>query len=569
MNEYSQFITWLINTVADMYGWDKANEVANSGINETNYTSSPYYRKWVSEGQPEYDPTEEQPLTEEQRLSQAYDMPATNANEVINKYIGISQFGQDAIDVWLRNAPNEAALLFTSTSFPQTQDGYYIVGDSYYQFDNYGIPHQVMVSNENQATPTRTILDNNGNVIAYEMSDGTYMLPDGSPITLEQANSLVQTSNQNIATGDANNPQSVPTVQNTPGYEWSWDGNQWVETPIAEEASSIPEGYTFDPNSGLYTDGSGQFFVWQDGQMIPSAAPTDPNSLTEQQKQQLEIQREQMALQAQELKMYADQMAKENQLKEAQMAMEYAQYLADLASNPGAFLTYAVATGQPGVVQNFMPELLYGQNANLQAGDVLPGWEGPNYQPSQQTSQGYSEWGTSNQASGGTQGGRTPSPTAGQTTAGPQINWANQVGNGPSTAESLAEKTQNVVGGSANMGGVTEPFSYNPEYGYPGKSFNITPESYSSTGGNFPVNWASGTLQYDAYTAMARAAQEGIQANESEWEKAARAVYKYGPNAKHWLSQAFLQYSPKTYTPTGTWTDMQSGQQQNYVDPWA
>ena len=46
-------------------------------------------------------------------------MPATNANEVINKYIEISQFGQDAIDVWLRNAPNEAALLFTS--FPQTQ----------------------------------------------------------------------------------------------------------------------------------------------------------------------------------------------------------------------------------------------------------------------------------------------------------------------------------------------------------------------------------------------------------------------------------------------------------------
>ena len=119
------------------------------------------------------------------------------------------------------------------------------------------------------------------------------------------------------------------------------------------------------------------------------------------------------------------------------------------------------------------------------------------------------------------------------------------------------------------MGQVTEPFSYNPEYAYPGKSFNITPESYSSTGGNFPVDWASGTLQYDAYTAMARAAQEGIQANESEWEKAAQAVYKYGPNAKHWLSQAFLQYSPRTYTPQGTWIDMQSGQQQNYVDPWA
>ena len=634
MNEYGRFITWLVNTVADMYGWDKANEVAtslaNSGLNETNYTSSPYYRKWVAEGQPEYTPSEtssasgeityddlvkwildtygwfskeyndftihyghkrtdwknskyyaemkaktnggssgwdEGQLTDEQRLSQAYDMPATNANEVINKYIEISQFGQDAIDVWLRNAPNEAALLFTSTSFPQTQDGYYIVGDSYYQFDNYGIPHQVIVSNETQVTPTRTILDNNGKVIAYEMSDGTYILPDGSPVTLEQVNSLVQTSNQNIATGDANNPQLVPSVQNTPGYEWSWDGNQWVETPIAEEDPSIPEGYTYDPNSGLFTDGSGQFFVWQNGQMIPSAAPTDPNALTEQQRQQLEIQREQMALQAQELKMYADQMAKENQLKEAQMAMEYAQYLADLASNPGAFLTYAVATGQPGVVQNFMPELLYGQNANLQAGDVLPGWEGPNYQPSQQTSQGYSEWGTSGQG-GSHGGGWTPSPTAGQTTPGPQINWANQVGSGPSTSQSLSQATQNVVGGSANMGGVTEPFTYTPEYGYPGKSFNITPESYSSTGGNFPVNWASGTLQYDAYVAMARAAQEGLLANESEWEKAARSVYKYGPDAKHWLAQAFLQYSPRTYTPTETWID-QSGQQQNYVDPWA
>jgi hypothetical protein len=95
-------------------------------------------------------------------------------------------------------------------------------------------------------------------------------------------------------------------------------------------------------------------------------------------------------------------MAKENQLKEAQMAMEYAQYLADLASNPGAFLTYAVATGQPGVVQNFMPELLYGQNANLQAGDVLPGWEGPNYQtqgqpmgqqPTGQPTGQYTNWG--------------------------------------------------------------------------------------------------------------------------------------------------------------------------------
>lgn len=122
------------------------------------------------------------------------------------------------------------------------------------------------------------------------------------------------------------------------------------------------------------------------------------------------------------------------------------------------------------------------------------------------------------------------------------------------------------------MGGVTDPFSYTPEYAYPGKSFNITPESYSSTGGNFPVNWAAGTLQYDAYTAMARAAQEGLQANESEWEKAAWEVYKYGPDAKHWLAQAFLQYSPRTYTPwesTETWIDPLSGQRQNYVDPWA
>ena len=66
----------------------------------------------------------------------------------------------------------------------------------------------------------------------------------------------------------------------------------------------------------------------------------------------------------------------------------------------------------------------------------LPGWEGPNYQPSQQTSQGYSEWGTSGQG-GSHGGGWTPSPTAGQTVAGPGII---QVGTGPITAESCGKK---------------------------------------------------------------------------------------------------------------------------------
>jgi hypothetical protein len=243
--------------------------------------------------------------------------------------------------------------------------------------------------------------------------------------------------------------------------------------------------------------------------------------------------------------------------------MEYAQYLADLASNPGAFLTYAVATGQPGVVQNFMPELLYGQNANLQAGDVLPGWEGPNYKPSQQTSQGYSEWGggTSNQVSGQ---GQHSQP--GATHSGPGYTGR---GSGPSTSQSLAQKTQDVVGLSAAVGPVTEESQYYPSGAKEGKEFYITPDSYYSTGGNYPGGWDSGTIGYDTYVAMARAEQDGLIANPDEWQKAAWSVYKYGPDAKHWLAQAFLQYSPQTYMPQGTWTDMASGQEQNYVDPWA
>ena len=67
---------------------------------------------------------------------------------------------------------------------------------------------------------------------------------------------------------------------------------------------------------------------------------------------------------------------------------------------------------------------------------------------------------------------------------------------------------------------------------------------------------------------MARAAQEGIQPTNQNGRKQLGRFTSTAPTQNTGSLRRFYN-TPRTYTPQETWIDKQSGQRQNYVDPWA
>ena len=141
-----------------------------------------------------------------------------------------------------------------------------------------------------------------------------------SPTTLEKIQGWIGDYEANKTSPPAPDPQTYPTKPNTEGFEWTWDGDEWVETPIEEEKPitevpypttpptegyewywdgekwvespieediTIPPGYTIDEETGYLRDAEGNLY-FQDpvtGQLtlvtpgvgdVPPPFPTEP-----------------------------------------------------------------------------------------------------------------------------------------------------------------------------------------------------------------------------------------------------------------------------------------------------
>ena len=220
-----------------------------------------------------------------------------------------------------------------------------------------------------------------GTVLRWETIPGTNYT---YPIIADGNGGEIPNIDQALPTSQTTDATSLPTKTPPEGMEYYWDGNQYAlrKTDLTEGGMPTPGTPEYirwaqQQEQDLhppYSDSNGNRWSWVFDPMGAGGGhyemlPSGTGSMSDYDKEQLDLQKQNLALQQQ-------QAMWQMQYQQQQIEQQKQQRLSELRSNPGSWLQYHSEAGTNPSIQPWMIPLMGQQYAGAVAGQDIPNWQG-------------------------------------------------------------------------------------------------------------------------------------------------------------------------------------------------